>query len=282
MPVIELETIIHAAAETCFDLSRSIDLHSLSTAQTNEKAVGGRTSGLIGAGETVTWQATHFGVRQKLTSKITAYNRPVHFRDEQLQGAFRFIKHDHYFHKVENGTLMKDVFCFQSPLGMLGRLVDAVIMKRYLTRFLTERNKVIKVVAESAMGMHVLNAEQKLEVLECAGVFSYTNQGFLLQEKYLRSYYYWSDIETIFAYKRDLITTDEICLDLFTKNGSCITVEESYPGWERFLKKMSDRFLFTPEDWEQKLMQSSFQTNLTLLFDRTGRSMEAAIAVYDT
>lgn len=80
MPVIELETFINADIETCFDLSRSIDLHSLSTAQTKEKAIKGRTSGLIGAGETVTWQATHFGVHQQLTSKITAYARPFHFR----------------------------------------------------------------------------------------------------------------------------------------------------------------------------------------------------------
>ncbi|WP_300601686.1 SRPBCC family protein [Niabella sp.] len=144
-----LETIINADIETCFDLARSIDLHSLSTAQTREKAVAGRTSGLIGADETVTWQATHFGIRQQLTSKITAFHHPFHFRDEQLRGAFRFIKHDHYFSRIEGGTLMKDVFCFQSPLGILGRMVDAMVMKRYLTRFLSKRNQIIKAVAES-------------------------------------------------------------------------------------------------------------------------------------
>ncbi|WP_040680388.1 SRPBCC family protein [Niabella aurantiaca] len=132
MPVIELRTYIGADIETCFDLARSIDLHSFSTAQTKEKAIAGKTTGLIGEGETVTWQATHFGVRQKLTSKITVYQRPFHFRDEQVRGAFKFIKHDHYFSSIEGGTLMKDLFCFQSPLGLLGRLVDAMIMKRYL------------------------------------------------------------------------------------------------------------------------------------------------------
>ncbi|MCD2424638.1 SRPBCC family protein [Niabella pedocola] len=162
MPVIKLETYIHADIETCFDLSRSIDLHSFSTAQTGERAIAGRTSGLIGADETVTWQATHFGIRQRLTSKITAYNRPFHFRDEQLCGAFRFIKHDHYFSSMEGCTLMKDVFCFQSPMGILGRMVDAVVMKRYLTRFLTKRNGFIKTIAESP--------EDRARFLEPAGI----------------------------------------------------------------------------------------------------------------
>ena len=96
MPVIELETFIHANINTCFDLSRSIDLHTLSTAKTKEKAIAGRTSGLIEMNETVTWQATHFMVRQKFISKITAFHRPFHFRDEQQKGPFRLFTHDHF------------------------------------------------------------------------------------------------------------------------------------------------------------------------------------------
>ncbi|MFX8875810.1 hypothetical protein ABTM97_19785, partial [Acinetobacter baumannii] len=75
--------------EKCFDLARSIDLHQISTAETNEKAIAGKTNGLINLNETVTWEATHFGIRQKLTSKITKFDRPYHFRDEQVKGAFK-------------------------------------------------------------------------------------------------------------------------------------------------------------------------------------------------
>ncbi|CAN5806307.1 hypothetical protein BH11BAC4_BH11BAC4_14910 [soil metagenome] len=84
MPTIEIETTINASMELYFDLSRSIDLHQISTAATNEKAIDGKTTGLINPGEFVTWQATHFGISQKLTSTITHFNRPFHFRDEQL------------------------------------------------------------------------------------------------------------------------------------------------------------------------------------------------------
>jgi hypothetical protein len=39
MPVISLKTIIEADIGLCFDLARSIDLHTISTAHTNERAI---------------------------------------------------------------------------------------------------------------------------------------------------------------------------------------------------------------------------------------------------
>src|SRR5690606_7488254 len=100
MPKIELTTEINSSLEICFDLSRSIDFHSISTAKTKEKAIAGRTKGLITLNETVTWQATHFGIRQKLTSKITAFDSPNYFIDEQIKGIFKSIHHLHTFEKV--------------------------------------------------------------------------------------------------------------------------------------------------------------------------------------
>ena len=74
MPIIELRTEINANIEIVFDLSRSIDLHKISTEYTNETAIAGKTSGLIGLNESVTWRAKHFWIYQKLTSKITEFN----------------------------------------------------------------------------------------------------------------------------------------------------------------------------------------------------------------
>ena len=149
MPVIKLETTIRAPIERVFDLARSIDLHTRSTSKTSEKAVAGKTSGLIGSDETVTWEAKHFFVRQKLTSKIVAYERPFHFRDSMQQGAFARLDHDHFFEAVEDGTLMRDVFDYDSPFRLLGRIADAVFLENYMRRFLLERNGMIKETAES-------------------------------------------------------------------------------------------------------------------------------------
>jgi len=157
MPVIELKTSIKCSIEICFDLSRSIDLHQLSTAQTNEKAIAGRTSGLINPDEFVTWQATHFGIKQKLTSKITAYNRLFYFRDEQQKGIFRFFIHDHYFQSKNKMVEMTDVFTFGSPFGFAGRFFNMIILTRHLKNLLVKRNAVIKEFAETGKWRTVLN-----------------------------------------------------------------------------------------------------------------------------
>lgn len=70
MAKIYLETLINADIQKVFDLSRNIDFHQESTAKTNEKAIPGKTSGLIELGETVTWRAQHLGFYQALTTKI--------------------------------------------------------------------------------------------------------------------------------------------------------------------------------------------------------------------
>ncbi len=149
MPTITLTTYIKSTIDICFDLATSIDLHKLSTNQTNEDAIAGTTTGLIKLNETVTWQATHFGIRQKLTTKITAYQNPFHFRDEQLKGAFKSLKHDHYFEKNEDVVMMKDVFVFESPFGIIGKLFNKLILTKYMTGFLITRNNLIKEFAET-------------------------------------------------------------------------------------------------------------------------------------
>ena len=157
MPKIELTTYINSTIEICFDLATSIDLHKLSTSGTNEQAIAGTTRGLIKLNETVTWEAIHFGIRQQLTSKITAYDRPFHFRDEQIKGAFKSIKHDHYFEKNGNEIIMKDVFEFESPYGIFGQLFNNLILTKYLTKFLIIRNNLIKDFAESEKWKTILN-----------------------------------------------------------------------------------------------------------------------------
>lgn len=148
MPLITLNTFVNAPVETVFDLSRSVDLHLTSAAQTNEKAVAGKTTGLMEINDLVTWQARHFGVTQKLTVKITQYNRPHSFTDEMVKGAFKTMRHQHSFKAKDDGTLMTDQFYYQSPLGFLGRLANVLFLERYMRNFLIRRNKVLREIAE--------------------------------------------------------------------------------------------------------------------------------------
>src|SRR5437660_5999534 len=97
MPLIRLETAITAPVERCFDLSLSVDLHRHSVAHTHERPVAGVTSGMMKRGDSVTWEAVHFGIKQHLTSKISTYERPYHFTDEMVRGIFQEITHIHEF-----------------------------------------------------------------------------------------------------------------------------------------------------------------------------------------
>ncbi|HZT58225.1 MAG TPA: SRPBCC family protein [Pyrinomonadaceae bacterium] len=148
MPIIRLETLIHAPAAVCFDAARSIDLHVSAPSRLKHRAVAGVTSGLIGLGEEVTWEGSFFGVRQRMTSKIVALDPPRSFADEMRRGPFKRWRHTHSFEPTDGGTLVRDHIEFASPFGPIGSAFDALFLKRFMTRFLVEHNKYIKQEAE--------------------------------------------------------------------------------------------------------------------------------------
>jgi ligand-binding SRPBCC domain-containing protein len=149
MSTIELKTVINAPIERCFLLSLSVDLHQLSTEETNERAVAGITKGLMKLNDVVTWRARHFGIYQNLTTKISAYDMPKYFVSEMVKGTFKKIYHQHLFEEAGNETIMTDIFTFEAPLGILGDLFSKLILKNYMKGFLVKRNNTIKKVAES-------------------------------------------------------------------------------------------------------------------------------------
>jgi len=150
MQTVIVETLIRASPERCFDASRDIDLHQKSLAHTGETAVGGRTSGLIELGEEVTWEGRHFGVKQRFTSKITAFDRPGHFQDSMRRGAFQSFIHDHFYLPSGEGTIMKDVLIFSAPLGVLGRIAEALVLRGYMRRLLVRRAAILKEAVETS------------------------------------------------------------------------------------------------------------------------------------
>ena len=144
MPLIALETVIHAPIKLCFDEARNLDLHQASTAKTNEKTIAGKTSGYLELGETVTWRAKHLGVYQELTSIMQELESPYRFKDVMLKGTFKKLEHVHTFQETKNGTVMTDLFYYESPMGAFGRLADWLFLKSYLTRFIETKNAHLK------------------------------------------------------------------------------------------------------------------------------------------
>ncbi len=157
MPTIHLTTFIAAPAERVFDLARSIDLHRKSMAHTGEEAIAGTTNGLIRLDETVTWKAKHLGKVRILKSRITAMNAPLSFTDEMVDGDFKSIRHEHHFKRIDNGTLLIDLFTFEAPYGGLGRLFNHIYLMGYMKKLLEIRNQAIKEYAESEKWKFILD-----------------------------------------------------------------------------------------------------------------------------
>lgn len=146
MSTFRMVTEIAAPVEVCFDLSRRIDLHVESMLASDERAIGGVTDGLIGAGEEVTWEARHFGVTWRMTSRIVDFHPPRWFVDQMVRGPFAAFRHEHLFEPHGAGTRMTDVITFRTPV----RVVAELPIRLYLRRLMRTRNDAIRRKAEAA------------------------------------------------------------------------------------------------------------------------------------
>ena len=74
-----------------------------------------------------------------------------------VEGDFKSLKHEHYFKSIGNGTLLIDLFHFESPYGGLGRLANRLFLTEYIKKLLESRNDVIREYAESEKWKFILN-----------------------------------------------------------------------------------------------------------------------------
>lgn len=157
MAIIETSTIIQAPLALVFDLSRSIDMHIVSTTGTNEKVVDGVSTGLVGLHDTITWQANHHFKTRKFKSLISAMEPYRYFRDEMVEGDFKSFSHEHFFEEKNGAVLMTDKLILKAPGGIFGIAADELFLKQYIRRFLILRNNHIKQYAEGESWKRILN-----------------------------------------------------------------------------------------------------------------------------
>lgn len=144
------ERTIAAPVERVFALSLDVGVHVDSMAAHDERIAAGTRSGRMAEGDTVTWDARHFGIRFRMTSLVFDVDEPHAFSDRQIRGPFAEFRHRHTFEPVSipealdgyagRGTLMRDEILFRSPFGPVGRIVDALVMRRHLVRLIEQRN----------------------------------------------------------------------------------------------------------------------------------------------
>ena len=147
MAIVRTRIEIKAPIGLCFDAASDITLHTRTVwKMTRERAVGGIVAGTIKGGERVTFEATHFLIRQRLTSEIMDYERPFRFVDEMISGTFKRMRHTHSFKESSGGkvTIMEDELDFDAPLGPIGFAVSHLVLKPYMRAFLQGRNRKLK------------------------------------------------------------------------------------------------------------------------------------------
>lgn len=149
MPIIEHQVFINAPIEVCFDLARNVEIHIQTTAKTKERVVGGVLQGLLEEGDMVTFEATHFGIKQRLTAKVSSMDKPHRFEDIMVKGVFHSFVHSHQFFEESGGTKMIDRFQYKSPWGPIGIVADKLFLERYMKAFIVSRAKSLKKIAES-------------------------------------------------------------------------------------------------------------------------------------
>ena len=150
MTELHLVAEIDAPCESVFDAALDIDVHMAADPRT--RAVAGVTSGPIGLGQTVTWRSPQLGLVWRMTSEITVVDRPHRFVDQMVSGPFRSWWHEHLIEATPAGCRLTDHVRYEAPVGPLGRLVDAVVLRRHLTKLLRTHQAEIAEAARSAVG----------------------------------------------------------------------------------------------------------------------------------
>ncbi|UQU62699.1 SRPBCC family protein [Couchioplanes caeruleus] len=149
--VIEVVSLIDAAPAAVFDLELDVDVHADSLAGSRETATTATGRRRLVLGDEVTFRARHFGLRWRMTSRISAYERPYRFVDEQTRGPFRAMRHEHRFEDLGDGrTRMTDRMTIRAPFGPVGAVVARAVLAPYLKRLLKRRAAHVKRLAETA------------------------------------------------------------------------------------------------------------------------------------
>jgi ligand-binding SRPBCC domain-containing protein len=84
-----------------------------------------------------------FGIPLKWCTEITHVVDKQYFVDEQRFGPYAFWHHQHRFTEQNGGVLMEDILHYKVPFGILGRLVDRIIVNREVNAIFAYRRKIL-------------------------------------------------------------------------------------------------------------------------------------------
>jgi len=85
-----------------------------------------------------------FGIPMTWVTEITHVVEKKYFVDEQRVGPYALWHHQHFIEPYENGVMMTDIVSYKPPMGFLGSLANAMIIRRQLESIFAYREKALK------------------------------------------------------------------------------------------------------------------------------------------
>jgi ligand-binding SRPBCC domain-containing protein len=92
-------------------------------------------------GRVIDYTVRVLGIPRPWRSEIAEYDPPHGFRDVQVIGPYRRWDHRHRFQSERGGTLVEDLVVYEPPLGPVGALLDALIIRRQLAAIFDHRQR---------------------------------------------------------------------------------------------------------------------------------------------
>jgi ligand-binding SRPBCC domain-containing protein len=83
------------------------------------------------------------GIPVTWVTEITHVKEPSLFVDEQRFGPFRFWHHKHLFRTIEGGVEMEDIVDYAMPLGPLGSIPHALLVRKKLRDIFDYRERTL-------------------------------------------------------------------------------------------------------------------------------------------
>lgn len=108
------------------------------------------TIGEPGLGYEVILRVKQFGLfTMQWHVKITEYEPPHRMTDIQLQGPFKTWKQIRLLRAVDGGTELTDIVEYEPPFGLLGRVANALVIRRQIMDMFEYRQAATKRILES-------------------------------------------------------------------------------------------------------------------------------------
>jgi NADH dehydrogenase len=85
-----------------------------------------------------------FGVPTSWRTEITQYEPPFSFTDIQASGPYKCWEHRHTFKSVPGGTIAEDHVEYELPLGLLGSVGHALLVRAELEKIFSHRARIIE------------------------------------------------------------------------------------------------------------------------------------------